>query len=124
MSVEENKAVVRRWNEEIVSGGKPELFDEVLDRDYTNRSGSDGPWSPDTQGLDQAKEHFGQGLREYPNYRVLVDDMIGEGDKVAARLTWIVEGKKGAQAKRSGEDPVKRQGVTNRSDTSTQHLPV
>jgi hypothetical protein len=26
MSVEENKAIARRWNEEIVSGGKTEAF--------------------------------------------------------------------------------------------------
>ena len=93
MSVEENKAVVRRWNEEIVTGGKPEPFDEVLDRNYTNRSGSDSPWSPGMQGLDQAKEIFGQGLRENPTWRVSVDDMIGEGDQVAARLTGFREGK-------------------------------
>ena len=34
MSVEENKAVARRWNEEIINGQKLEAFEQVLHKDY------------------------------------------------------------------------------------------
>jgi len=93
MSVEENKAVAKRWNEEIVSGRKLEAFGEVLAENYVNYKLSDSSWSPGIQGLERAKEVFGEGLAEYPTYRVSVDDIIGEGDKVAARLTGFLEGK-------------------------------
>jgi predicted SnoaL-like aldol condensation-catalyzing enzyme len=93
MSIEENKAVARRWNEEIATGKSLEAFDEVLDKNYTNYSGADGSWSSTIQGLEQAKKHYGELSREHPTWRLSVDDMIGEGDKVAVRYT-VLDGEK------------------------------
>ena len=64
MSVEENKALARRWNEEIINGRKLEALDQVLHRDYVNRSGSDGLWAPIIQGLGQAKRRFGEEFQK------------------------------------------------------------
>ena len=93
MSVEENKAAARRWNEEIVTGKRLDAFDEVLDKNYAVRSGTQRPWSPTIQGLEQVKEYFGGVLREHPTWQVVVDDIIGEGDKVAVRKTFFEKGK-------------------------------
>jgi predicted SnoaL-like aldol condensation-catalyzing enzyme len=99
MSVEENKAIARRWNEEIISKKRFEAFDEVLHSNYANRSGwSDSSWAPAMQGREQAKQRFQQGLQEHPTWRVSVDDVIGEGDKVAVRMTFFEEEKAVANA--------------------------
>ena len=55
MSVEENKATARRWNEEIINKKRVEAFDEVLHRDYANHSGSDSSWALGIQGREQAR---------------------------------------------------------------------
>ncbi|HEY69382.1 MAG TPA: ester cyclase [Anaerolineae bacterium] len=93
MSVEENKAVVMRWNEEILEEGKLEAFDEVLHRDYTNHSGAESSWAPFIQGIEQAKDHFGERFQRPSRWKVSVEDIIGEGDKVVIRGVYLQEGK-------------------------------
>ena len=93
MSTEENKDVVRRWN----SGGEFWSFG-LLDKDYANHSGTKAPWATIIQGLDEAKARFGQVLRESPTFRVTVEDIIAEGDKVAVRMIFYEEGKPSANA--------------------------
>ena len=92
MSVEENKAVARRWNE-ILNGRELEAFDQVLHRDYVNRSGSDSSWAPIIQGLEQAKRYFREAFQRVPDWQVTVEDVIGEGDCVAVRGTFTSKGK-------------------------------
>jgi predicted ester cyclase len=98
MSVKENKSVAKRWNEEILSDRRLEALGEVLAENYVHYDASDSSWSPNIQGLDQAKEQARESLEggwfaQHPTWRVSVDDIIGEGDKVAARLTAYEEGK-------------------------------
>ena len=97
MSVEENKAVARRWNEEI-AWKQLEAFDEVLDKDYTHYSGSGGLWPSDAHGLEQVRENRKEMLRKYPTARASVEDIIGEGDKVAFRWAGFEKGKPVANA--------------------------
>jgi predicted SnoaL-like aldol condensation-catalyzing enzyme len=92
-SVEENKAVVKRWNEEIISGRKLEAFDQVLHPDYFNHSGSDGSWAITSQGLEQAKHRFGEVFQRAPGWQVVIEELIGEGDLVAVRGVYANEGK-------------------------------
>ena len=87
MSVEENKAIIRRWHEEILPEMRIEAFDEALDKSYTKHTGSDGPRSSTVQGLDQAKKHYQALYQDHPIDRLSIDDIIGEGDKVAVRYT-------------------------------------
>ena len=93
MSVEENKALARRWNEEIINGRKLEAFDQVLHTDYVNHSGSDSSWATTIQGLEQAKRRFGELFQRAPGWQVVLEDLIGEGDRVVARGTFTNEGK-------------------------------
>ena len=94
MSVEENKAVAKRWNEEILNERTFEALGEVLAENYVHHNPSDSSWSPDAQGLESTKEALEQWWAEHPEPgRISVDDIIGEGDKVAARLTSYREGK-------------------------------
>jgi len=94
MSVEENKAVVLRWNGEIINDKRVEALGEVLAENYVHYNAADSSWSPDIQGLENAKAtFFGEEAEEPSNWHLSVDDIIGEGDKVAARITFSIEGK-------------------------------
>ena len=98
VSVEQNKAVARRWNKEVLNDRRFEALGEVLAKNYVHYNASDPLWSPGVQGLDHAKEQAKESLEggwfaQHPTWRVSVDDIIGEGDKVAARLTAYEEGK-------------------------------
>ena len=97
MSLEQNKAVIRRWHE-ILSNQDLAAFDEVLDPDYTNRSGSKSPWAAGTSGPEAMKTYFAGVFQEHPTWTIVIDDMIAEGNKVAARMTWFEEGKPTAVA--------------------------
>ena len=92
MPVEENKAVARRWNE-ILNGKKFEAFDQVLHPDYVNHSGSDSSWAITSQGLEQAKHRFAEVFQRAPGWQVVIEDLIGEGDRVVVRGTFTNEGK-------------------------------
>jgi hypothetical protein len=92
MSLEENKAVARRWNEEIINGQKLEAFEEVLHKDYVKHSGSESSWATTIQGLEQAKSRFGEMLQRAP-WQVVIEDLIGEGDCVAVRGSFTSNGK-------------------------------
>ena len=93
MSTEENKAVVRRWNSE------DELWSlELLGEAYVNRSGTEAPWAPIMQGLEEARARFAEMRQASPTFRVTIEDIVAEGDKVAVRLTWYREGKPTANA--------------------------
>ena len=63
----------------------------MLDKNYTNYGGSDSSWASSIQGPEQAKRLFGEWSQSHPTWRVSVDDIIGEGDKVAVRMTVFEE---------------------------------
>ena len=80
---EENKALVRRQEEELFSGGKLDVADEVYAPSYV---GHDPSNPEEVRGLQAAKQAAADYRRAFPDLRVTVEDLIAEGDKVAARL--------------------------------------
>ena len=83
MSAEESKAIVRRfWG--VWEKGNIDLVDELLAPDYINHT----PASPDQPtGPEGVKGVVAMFRSAMPDLRVVVEDMIAEGDKVAARYT-------------------------------------
>ena len=83
MSAEENKTIVRRfWG--VWEEGNIDLVDELLAPDYTNHS----PGTPDQPtGPEGVKGVVAMFRSAIPDLRVVVEDMIAEGDKVAVRYT-------------------------------------
>ena len=83
MSAEESKATMRRYLG-VFEQGNIDLLDELLAPDYTNHS----PATPDLptgpEGVKAVVSMFRSGM---PDLRVVVEDMIAEGDKVATRYT-------------------------------------
>ena len=87
MTAEENKALIRRYYEEIDAAAKDErgasVLDEFIAPNFLNHDPSPG-FTPDLEGLKQAYNHF---LAANPDGYHVVEDMIAEGDKVMTRLS-------------------------------------
>lgn len=85
MSPEENKAIMRRFYEEIDKGNIA-VIDELVAEDYMNHAPPSFPglWSG-REGLKQAFNIFWESTPGYHR----IEQMIAEGDKVVTRLTAI-----------------------------------
>src|SRR3954453_6743762 len=83
MSTEENKTVVRRFFEELLSTDNLAVADELLSPDfYFYFAGS-----PDPMDLESCKGFLAARREAFPDRRFVVEDMIAEGEKVSARFT-------------------------------------
>jgi predicted ester cyclase len=80
MSIESNKAVVRRVFEEAMNQRKLAIIDEVIGPDYVNRS-MPAP-APGPAGLRVVLQGFIEG---FPDLQIRLHDVIGEGDLVTTR---------------------------------------
>jgi steroid delta-isomerase-like uncharacterized protein len=80
MTVDDNKAVARRFITEIFEQGRPEAVDELCTDDFIGHT-----WgNADKEGLKAAMARVAQGLADA---KFVVEDEIGEDDLVAVRLT-------------------------------------
>jgi predicted ester cyclase len=82
---EENKAVVRRFNEligEFWRTGDADAFDEVVAPDFVHHAPG---LPPDLEGMKQALPMF---RAAFPDMSLTVEELFAEGDKVADRMTW------------------------------------
>jgi predicted SnoaL-like aldol condensation-catalyzing enzyme len=84
MSTKENKAVVRRFIEEILTDQNAALVDELLAPDYVNHMVPGG-----REGF---KQFFPMLSSAYPDLKLhnSVDHLIAEGDYVVVRITYHV----------------------------------
>ena len=83
---EENKAVLRRWFDEVWNNARADVIEELFDENGIAHGLSDDPSNPIRGPRDYRPfyEAFRQG---FPNLKVIVEDMVAEGDKVAARCS-------------------------------------
>ena len=80
---EQNKVIVRRMYDEVVGQGKLDLIDELVDPDVVEHE--EFPGIP--PGREGVKEFFSMFRSAFPDLQFAVEDMVAEGDKVAARIT-------------------------------------
>ena len=83
VSVEANKALVRRVFDDVYSTGDVAAIDEFFAADFARHR----PGAPDTMGTAAMKEYVTRTRAVFSDLRVTVDELIGEGDQVAARVT-------------------------------------
>lgn len=76
---EKNKAIVRRWLE-CVSTGDLAVYDELAAADYALRDAT-------RIGLVEFKAMMASWRAAFPDATLTVEDMVAEGDKVAARFS-------------------------------------
>ena len=83
MSADENKALVRRFFDEMLNPGNAEVGDELFAVDAVDHAAFPGQVS--------GREGFKQAVRmvhaAFPDIRYTFDDMVAEGDRVATRWT-------------------------------------
>src|SRR5205085_857102 len=83
MSPTENKALVRRFYEEI-DKGNIQVLDELVAEDYVDHNPPPFPGlGPGREGLKQAFKLFQKATPGFHR----IEDQIAEGDKVVTRLT-------------------------------------
>ena len=92
MSTEENKAIVRRWSEELFNQGKLEVVDEIVASTYRRHDPGD-PFA--VEGPEDLKRLVSMLRAQVPDLHVSVEDVIAEGDKVVTRYT-LAQGKASA----------------------------
>ena len=83
MTVEENKALLRRIIDQAFNERNLGVVDELLSEDFVGHS-----WPPEVdssrEGLKQLVNTF---TGAFPDLHVQIDDLIAEGDKVVGRVT-------------------------------------
>ena len=84
MSPEDNKALVRRFVDEVQSKGNTDLIDEICSPEFVNYSAPQGMLA-DLEGIKILTTMF-KGA--FPDSYFTVEDMIAEGDKVVTRKTF------------------------------------
>lgn len=83
MSINANKAIVRRLYDEFWNAEKLEVADELLHPDYVFAEGY-GAGAPSVQAMKEVVLSWNQVLRDM---HFTIDDIIAEGDTVVVRWT-------------------------------------
>jgi steroid delta-isomerase-like uncharacterized protein len=83
MSTQANKAIYRRWFEEVVTGRNLALADELLAADYALHF----PGMPAPLDRTGHLQLLGMFHTAFPDWREVVEDVIAEGDRVVIRVT-------------------------------------
>jgi steroid delta-isomerase-like uncharacterized protein len=81
-TLEHNKALVRRFIDEIFLNGDFGAVDELLADDFTPHT-----WGATGSGTDELKAAIERVSSGISDPEMTIDDMIAEGDRVAVRLT-------------------------------------
>jgi len=90
MSTEDNKAIVRRFFEDVHNQGNVAAVDELLAPNILLHfdSPSDVPVSAEMQlSLEEIKQVFSQLRTTFPDYHFTVEFQVAEGDLVVTRGT-------------------------------------
>ena len=84
--LEENKQLVRRWFDEAWNKGRSEAIDEMFDENGIAHGLSNDPANP-IIGPKDYKPFYNMFRQALPNMKIVIEDMIAEGDKVTARCS-------------------------------------
>ena len=83
---EENKAVLRRWFDEVWNNARADVIEELFDENGIAHGLSDDPSNP-IRGPRNYRPFYEAFREGFPNLKVIIEDMVAEGDKVAARCS-------------------------------------
>ena len=79
MSTRTNKAIVRRYLQQVFNEHRADLFEEFLVEKYQIHGASIAP------GREAAKEWYATIGAAFPDMQLTIEDMIAEGDKVVVQ---------------------------------------
>jgi steroid delta-isomerase-like uncharacterized protein len=106
-----SKQLIHRWFDEVWNNGRADAIEEMFDENGIAHGLSDDPANPikGPRGYRPFYETFRQA---FPNLKVVVEDTVAEGDKVAARCS--VRGKHEGEfmGREASQAPVEFTGIT------------
>ena len=81
---DQNKAVARRFLDQVFNSARPEVIDELFSHDYVDHS------APPSQppGPGGARQMYDVFRTAFPDLRVELHDVLGDDDLVAFRATF------------------------------------
>ena len=79
---ETNKVIARRFIEEVFQRADEEAVDELVADDFRPHN-----WSTSDRGPDAVKKAIGRANKGLEDVRMTIEDVFGEDDRVAVRLT-------------------------------------
>ena len=84
MAAAENKAVITSFVEEVINKGQLERVDHLVALDFVELD----PLPGQQQGREGLKQVISAFRTAFPDIHWVVEEMVGEGDKVFSRFTW------------------------------------
>ena len=81
-TTEKNKAIIRRFWEEVFNGRKLSLIEELFTTDWVYH----GVGGQNIYGLKGLKEFLADYHNAFPDIQVKVENLIAEGDKVVSHV--------------------------------------
>ena len=108
---QENKELVRRWFEEVWNKGRADAIEEMFDANGIAHGLSDDPENP-IKGPRDFKPFHTVFRDAFPNMMIVVEDMVAEGDKVAARCSVRAKHEGDFLGRSATESPVDFTGIT------------
>jgi steroid delta-isomerase-like uncharacterized protein len=82
VTIDDNKALVRRFIDEVFLRGSLDAVDELLTDDFTPHT-----WGPVTQGKEGLKQAIARVSAGLADATMTIEDVVAEDDRVAVRLT-------------------------------------
>jgi steroid delta-isomerase-like uncharacterized protein len=86
-SLQSNKALVRRWFEQVINQGDMQLFDEICAVCHPNFVMIKGAGAGDLPGKEGAKKQIELFRSAMPDLTFTVEEQIAEGNKVVSRIS-------------------------------------
>ncbi len=83
-SVQANKAIVRRYVDEVQNGHSIEALETIFSNNFIDHTNAFGGVF---QGIEGLKQGYLDMLKAFPDFRATIHDQIGEEDKVVTYKT-------------------------------------
>ncbi|MGB7056000.1 MAG: nuclear transport factor 2 family protein [bacterium] len=87
MTIETHKSIVRRFFMDVLTAGKMEVLEDILAPDCTY---TDGGQLKYTTRVDFTN-YVSEARKEFIKTKVIIEDIIAEGDSIAVRCTYHLE---------------------------------
>jgi steroid delta-isomerase-like uncharacterized protein len=84
MTIENNKAVIRKFLEEVINQNRMDRATDLVVEDFVELD----PLPGQRQGREGLKEVLRMMRAAFPDIHWAVEEMVAEGDKVVTRFTW------------------------------------
>ena len=108
---EENKQLIRRWFDEVWNNGRADVIDELFDENGIAHGLSEDHTQP-IKGPNGYKPFYETFRQAFPNIMVAVEDVVAEGDKVAARCSVRAKHEGELMGRAATQAPVEFTGIT------------